>query len=1164
MTEKNNENINTPADDGLQTEDSISLRSGIVKDKVIERKIKPAPVEHTSGGGEIRIPEKPAEEKQPADVHIPRFIKTNTTPVVSATGAEEPETDGKDIDKFTDRLTVKPPEKKSFNGQTAKLNIYTSVHSSSAENGRMILTAETPGTSETAGNAESTESGDTKKVSSEDAVLSAAADSGDPDEDILDSAPTRPVDVKKGALLREIAGTAEEGVRRDPDQLMMEGFDSVGKKDEEENEREQAELRAQLNKTRAKRIDSFKFWSKKESGAESSTSDEKFSEKEESSALPAFLQKIADRFEGLDTAFTPVPGEEYVDFNDRKEVFARLMEERKNVILRLLAVGIIGVVLLVIDMVAGASASANANGFFSIFNGNYTVFASVNIALLAVVCVLMFRELKTGLFSLIKVHPKADTSLLFLMACAFLQNLCAFFTQLKLEENFRLMTPAAILLCVPYLLAKLFYYDNARQCFKAAAAKSDKSYLRRVSDEELVSDLLRDRENTASNVVYAGKTHFIDRFLERSAVSAYAGMPSSRTVLITAAVSLVAGIAAAAIKQDIVYGITALTACLAFSFPVSCLAATGFGISSENKKLSVKSSFVQSLTDARDFAAVDNIVIKADDVFSAQITNCLTAKGVSDKQAQFCAAVLTSGFGGPLNAALMEKVSALEDKFPAAENLVYEEKLGLSAWVSSCKVLLGTHALLVNHNVQVPEENAVTAFLGEGEKPVYLALEGKFAAAFGVKYSCLSEAVSNLRELVKNGANILLVSYDANLNGSYAEELLGMPECSVNVISTSAADKLASSMQAVTDSEEAGIVFTDSFDSLCRCACAALRLDRAKKISKIVCEAGAYVGLALAAILAVTGAFASISPLLAIAVQAIWLVLCAAAPMLFGNAASMKKSTVRPAPRKAEKTADISELTRAEEENTAENVANSADAEENAATAETPADSAEAAPEIKETKEEEKKAEKTEATEEDVPGVISQKTYDMLDELAEAPVSRRERKARKAHAEEAELSEEEAATVPETDDEAEENENAAPDILGKMKGVFGGLMSRFTAPREEETDDEEPEEADEPEETAKKRPFTATIPVRKHRRSDIEDESDVIRQANEEARMRATFTPPEMPEAPHYELGKKDAEEETARFVPPAQTQNSYYNDSMFSRFEDDNIFAALHEDDDK
>lgn len=1169
--------ITTPGDE--QTEDNITFHTGFKKEEAPQRNIKAAPVVHTSGNQDFRVPESAQPEELPQDKVVSRFIKTNNTPFVSVS-SKEPETDGADIDRYSDRITVKAPEKKIFAGFTAKLNVYSETHSADAENGRMIQTAQEPAAAEVSApeNAPAPTVSDEPEVQTKEVSFDR---NGKAElDDVLDSAPTKPMKDPKGSLLREIAGTADDGVRRNPDQLMMEGFDSVGKTDEAEKAREEAELADKLIKTRQERISSFKFWDKKKNDASRGTPDEKFSGEPEKTALPSFLAGIAAKFEHLDTDFNPVKGEEYTDFNNRKEVFSELIEARKSVLYRLFAIGLAGIILLIINIAASASASADADGFFSLFGGSYPVFAAVNLAVLLAAAVLMFRELKTGLFSLLKMHPKADTSLLLLMVSAIVQNICAFFTQLKLEENFHLMAPAAVLLCVPYLLSKLFYYDNARQCFKAVAVKSEKSYLRRISDEQLVAELLRDRESGTQNVVYSGKTRFVSGFLSRSANSAYAGMPSSRSVLIAAAASVLIGIIAAIVKQDAVYGITALTASLAFSFPVSCLTATGYKISSENKKLSVKSSFVQSHNDARDFAAIDNIILDAADIFTAQITNCLTAKGVSDKQAKFCAAVLTSKFGGPLNSALMESVGSLEDKFPAAENPVYEEKLGLSAWVSNCKVLLGTHTLLVNHNVQVPDEKAVSAFLAEDEIPVYLAIEGRFAAVLGVKYVCKGDSADNLRELVKSGANILLLSHDASLTENYAEELLGMPECSVRTVSAGAAEKLGASMQAITDCEDAGIVFADSCESLCRCACAAMRLDRSKKTSKLVCEAGAYVGLALAAVLSFAGVFASLSSVLPVLVQALWLVLCFAAPLMFSSPVTdVKKSmpkinielpSVKAGRKKNAAAEENTDGAYAEEEPAeSENVPEDAEQltmQEAADTAEQENASAEKAaaaePENADVPENDE--------EEDIPGVITQRTYDALDALA-GDVRVEKKTAAEDNGVSDGKSEEELPDEYEPDEDDDETANSViSETVDKAKRFFGGIVSRFTVAKEPDDDDFEEygneNDAENENEAPKNRPFTASLPVRKHRPADIETEDDVLLRAREEARMRASFTPPEMPAAPHYELGKKEVKEEKnpldERFVPPEPSHSSFYSDSQFSRFEDDNIFAALHEED--
>ena len=93
----------------------------------------------------------------------------------------------------------------------------------------------------------------------------------------------------------------------------------------------------------------------------------------------------------------------------------------------------------------------------------------------------------------------------------------------------------------------------------------------------------------------------------------------------------------------------------------------------------------------------------------------------------------------------------------------------------------------------------------------------------------------------------------------------------MRIISPAAVEKLNGAKNTVTDKEDAGIVFTSSFDSLCRCAGAALRLDRTKKLCKGICEGGAFVGLVLSLILVITGAFSSTAAFMPVLLQIVWL-----------------------------------------------------------------------------------------------------------------------------------------------------------------------------------------------------------------------------------------------------------------------------------------------------
>ncbi len=1184
MTE---DNRTVPADASHSS--GITLPNGA--SDAAPRKINPVPAVHTKGGEEeIKLPE--AKDDIIADAGAPRFIKTGNVPKVTLHTETQSDTD---VEKFTDRLSVRP-QQRMRTGYTGKIRTYADTHAAPADRmKRMIMSensefAELRETTETAQqsdgfsfNAEDDEAVETVHLSKEEtdalserltreATKEIADGAGADGISAADDAPTKRI-APKGELLREIADTATDDIPHDPDQLMMDGYDG----ENADGEREEA-----LRETRAQKINSFHFWNKAHSQAAGADTDEKFTSGG-SRELPGVLQRTADRFSGLDSSFTPVNSGEYSDAEDRKTVFKNLIKTRNSCLFRAAAVAFTGIILLVIDLAVSVSASKNG-GFFAVLGGNSLVYNIINSVFLAIAAVIMLPDLKAGASSLLKIHPKTDTSLLITFIFAALQNAALYSNAIKTEFDLHLLTPAAILVAVPYLVSKLFFYDSTRQCFKAVSAKSDKSYLRKVSDINLVKELLRDSEADESvNVVYAGKTKFISAFLARSADSATAAMPASRLVLICAGVSALLGIIAGITGKSFASGITAATLASLCSFPVGSLMSLGKLLADENKKLSLKSSFVQSYADARDFSCVDDIVIDDADVIKAEVTKCISAKDVKEKQAMFVAGALTSVSGGLLKKAFASGVAGFEERMPAVDGLVYEDRLGVSAWVSGCKILLGTHALLVNHNVGVPDESIVNALIEDGCKPVYLAIEGRFAALFSVKYSPLAGVAENLREFADNGSNVLISTVDASISDAYAELLLGLPADSVRTLPKKVTDKLSSSRTAVTDSEEAGIVFGDSVDSLCRCAAAAIRLDSAKRISKLISAGASALGLVITALLVLTGAYTKISSVIPLILQAIWTAFCFASPALFANSSKPRK-------RKALK-----------KDLPVEN-AETHKRTDSAASADTPSENAETAEDTEKTAHSKTAAPasdvktdgggaSSEVTEGDP---ISADTYSALDAFAEEQERADRKKRRTGRTSDIPVDGNGAVTDGDSNEDGKPQSSAFSAAADKLKNIFSALFSH--APSDDGGDEnEEPDgfdadgfdadgsgsdvsggEARAPKKAKNGRGQTASAPQRKgilipdgtaaprRKVRDTYDTADEIeaaykRKKDEDERMRDIFTAPEMPEAPHYEIGAKPQEE--AKFIPPTNTGNvNVFDDSVFSPFEDDKIFAGLHE----
>lgn len=820
-------------------------------------------------------------EKTEKPVSSAKFINPDAAEFISTDKSEV--SDGTlEAEKYTDRFVTRAPERKIKTGYTGKINTYTANHSPEVGASSMIHKEENATSSDKTEQAEQTiqtaqaeqtektEQAEfygefakskerTKKIPLRGIPIEKAADGTRESED--DSG--MKVVGDKGELLRELAKSSL-GAETEDTQLSMEGFN----KTESESTvaaAEDEQLSDELSQVRQKRIKSFRFRTKQ--AVETSESEDKsFNAAAEEKKLPSFLEKTAERFAHLDTDFTPTGKDEYTDPSKRKEIFSHLINIRKKVVYKAIILAVLGVVLLGINLAVSVSAAMN-NGFFKILGGSCTAYNVINIAILLLAGIVMFDDLKKGLFSVLKIRPKTDSALLFMYLGALCQNIASFFTVQKPESDYHLLTGAVVILCVPLLLSKVFYYDSIRHCFKAVAATSDKCYLRRVADENLTASLIKERSETETNVVYAGKTRFISGFLKRGAKSAFAGQSSSRALALSMLLSIIAGVASLIKTGNMVNALGSLSFVAALSFPVGCVVLTGFALSAENSVLSVKSSYIESFSAAYSLGRVDDIIADADDIFKLEVKGVSVCDGVSEKQARFCAAVIADKVGGGLKNAFVDPTGELEDKYPDVDELVFEEKLGYSAWINDCRVLFGTKQLLSKHDVELPAAKSVPFVLSENEKPIFLAIEGHFAAVFSVKYSCEGEYGRVLRELTSNGTNIIFSVKDPNVTEDFCEKLLSLPENSLRIIHGAVAEKFEMQKNTVTDSEETGIVFSDSFRAFMRTVSGALKLDKLKRTAKVFCEAGSIAGAVFGLLLACLGVNSGITGWLAVLLQ---------------------------------------------------------------------------------------------------------------------------------------------------------------------------------------------------------------------------------------------------------------------------------------------------------
>lgn len=690
---------------------------------------------------------------------------------------------------------------------------------------------------------------------------------------------TKMIGAGKGTLLRAIAKTARENEQADG-QIVMEGFDS-----NDPVATDESEMEAEMRSVREKRIEDFGL-PKQDLPPEPPVNEQP--PKTKTVPLPPFVQKIADRFADRETPFAPVNTDEYRMNEDRKRVSAQLRYTIRRTTIRTLVHLVLGLILLLANLITTVSASGN-NGFFTVFGADVNTYAIFNLIFFIPSAVLLFPDFKNGLLTVLKVRARTEAALLGMYAIVFIQTVSLFFTQLQPEHDYHLFTGACVLLGALYSASRIFWLKNTLHCFKISGMSDNKLFLRSVRNPETLRKLLCENNVDGVCVDFVAKAKFISDFLSRSADAARSAMPRSILVPVLGVLCVICGVVAAIAQGSPVCGLSAVAGAACVSFPVCGIAVCSFLLSETNRTLAEKKVCVNSLKDARNVVTSDHLAFGGKDLFRVQLVDTATVDGVSEKAANITAAILAKSAGDTLAAAFAPVLSEYDRRLPKVEDVAVEEKLGVSAWVDNCRVLLGTRQMLVNHNIQPGKVPANK----KDEYYLYLAIEGNAVAVFTLHYTCREQLVQSLCAVAKTGVNLYVRTGDPNLTAEVIREAASLPENSVRIVPKASTELFDRLYETVSDRESAGIVGVGGFMSLCDGINEAVRLDREGKLITYVCTAGAFVGIGAILLLCFVGSVDKATAWSVVLLQMIWNMAALFLPHLFNRLENLKNEQLK-------------------------------------------------------------------------------------------------------------------------------------------------------------------------------------------------------------------------------------------------------------------------------
>lgn len=369
------------------------------------------------------------------------------------------------------------------------------------------------------------------------------------------------------------------------------------------------------------------------------------------------------------------------------------------------------------------------------------------------------------------------------------------------------------------------------------------------------------------------KTDFSTNFLDISCSDEPADKIAKTAGMVMLVLSIILFAVFSIINGDWHIGLNIGMCALCISLPTISIFNTNSALLGISKILKGSGAMINGFEGAVMVNDANAIVIEAQDLFgknSCEIHGIKTFNGAKADDVILKTAAVIMKTKSPLSYVFDDVIIGKQTILPDVDGVVYEDKLGTSAWIYRKKILVGTRDLLIHHGVQVPKEEFEEKYTRKGRKILYLAVTGQIMAMFVVSYSADPKLKKTLRRLEKSGITVLVKSADPFINDESIAELFSLPDGFIRVMNSSNARVFEKYSDMCVEKSPAYVVHNGSALGFVSAMAAAENLEETRKLLSVLITFGSAMGIGLVTMLAILGGISQITPVNIVIFQAAW------------------------------------------------------------------------------------------------------------------------------------------------------------------------------------------------------------------------------------------------------------------------------------------------------
>ncbi len=562
--------------------------------------------------------------------------------------------------------------------------------------------------------------------------------------------------------------------------------------------------------------------------------------------------------------------DEYRTPDDKFKVQYYIKKKKSAALIGMITAFVSSFLLLVLSIASSGVASGGA------------IFTVISIFLTAIAGAVNYEFILDGIRPIKTFKLNRNTGCFVALISVTIQNIVFLTSSAPFEDGLSLLSAAAVLYLGLNVLGEYLECKRIGENFSYISNQEELYSIGFIDDEEIASQigkgLLQDHVILSSQ-----KTLFPARFIELSKKYYPSDEVSNKTVKIGLVASLIVGIITLIIHKNILSSVTAFNACALVCMPYFAFLADSIAIGKISRKLREKGAAVSGWHALRLCKKANAIAVDSGDIFDkdgGNVSGIHLFYDIGVDEAIIYAATLAIEAGGPLGNLFKRVIVGETSLLPPTDTLMYEDRLGVSAWIFNRRVHVGSEDLLRNHNVEIPDKALINKHVSADKYPLYLAIDGKAAAVFIVSYDPDEESRVLLREIEKNNISLLVRATDANITDTTVAEKLTLPQSGVKVISAVSGDIYKKYVKETTSAAESLLMHDGKPKSFLYAIKSALSLASLRGVINTLQICAMGVGVAITGALSFIAGPQHISCLQIMIIQGFFTTLCSVAILL--------------------------------------------------------------------------------------------------------------------------------------------------------------------------------------------------------------------------------------------------------------------------------------------